>query len=365
MTAARSVINLALRYSGVVGVGQTPLAEDVNDSLVLLNSMIGQWQRQRAVQVIPGVLDTFPSLFTDVPSWTGQENVLLVALAERLRAAYGLPPDEQISKAADSAVQLLQANNLHQQPPDLPGLATTCGHVVRLALRACGRVNDAQGVSDASQDMADGMALLVSMLAQWQRQRWLVPHLTEAVLLSTGAASYGIGPGEAFDTSRPVRIDSAFVRLMSSPGPVRLDYPLVVIESREDYSEISLKNMTTLPAAVFLDTGWPTGTVYVWPVPTASLYELHLFTAAALPVYAAPTDPLGLPPEYTDAVVYNLALRVAAATASQVSPGVLALARATLETVRGANAQMKNLDLPPGLAGRNTPTAARLIGGWI
>ena len=40
------LIKLSLKMTGVVGVGQTPLAEDVNDAFTLLNMMIGQWNRK-------------------------------------------------------------------------------------------------------------------------------------------------------------------------------------------------------------------------------------------------------------------------------------------------------------------------------
>lgn len=41
------LITLALKQANVVGVGQTPLAEDVNDALAHLNMMLGQWNRKR------------------------------------------------------------------------------------------------------------------------------------------------------------------------------------------------------------------------------------------------------------------------------------------------------------------------------
>ena len=41
------LITLALKQANVVGVGQTALAEDVNDALTHLNMMLGQWNRKR------------------------------------------------------------------------------------------------------------------------------------------------------------------------------------------------------------------------------------------------------------------------------------------------------------------------------
>ncbi len=41
------LITLALKQAGVVGIGQSVQAEDANDSLTLLNAMLGQWAVKR------------------------------------------------------------------------------------------------------------------------------------------------------------------------------------------------------------------------------------------------------------------------------------------------------------------------------
>lgn len=41
------IITLALKNAGVIGLGQTPTAEDMNDACALLNDMIAQWQQRR------------------------------------------------------------------------------------------------------------------------------------------------------------------------------------------------------------------------------------------------------------------------------------------------------------------------------
>jgi len=47
LSTARDFITLALKEAGVVGVGQTPLAEDINDCFTLLHRMFAQWQKKR------------------------------------------------------------------------------------------------------------------------------------------------------------------------------------------------------------------------------------------------------------------------------------------------------------------------------
>src|ERR1700761_5765142 len=55
MATARDFIILALKEAGVLGVGQTPLAEDINDCFVLLNRMLAQWQKRR--WLVPNLID--------------------------------------------------------------------------------------------------------------------------------------------------------------------------------------------------------------------------------------------------------------------------------------------------------------------
>jgi hypothetical protein len=55
MATALDIVNQALKACGVFGVGQTPLAEDVNDGFTLLKQMIFQWQGRR--WLVPSLFD--------------------------------------------------------------------------------------------------------------------------------------------------------------------------------------------------------------------------------------------------------------------------------------------------------------------
>jgi hypothetical protein len=52
---ARSLCTLALKEAGVLGVGQTALDEDINDTFTLLRRMMAQWQRKR--WLVPSLFD--------------------------------------------------------------------------------------------------------------------------------------------------------------------------------------------------------------------------------------------------------------------------------------------------------------------
>jgi hypothetical protein len=55
MTTARDIITLAMKEAGVLGVGQTLLADDTNDGLTFFKRMVAQWQKKR--WCVPSLVD--------------------------------------------------------------------------------------------------------------------------------------------------------------------------------------------------------------------------------------------------------------------------------------------------------------------
>jgi len=350
MAIANDIIFLALRNAGVTGVGQTPAAEDANDSFVILNAMIGQWNLERRVMANPVTCPTFPDLTTNLAFWDPYLHLLLTAMAVRLREIYSLAPVELDVKIAADAIQKFQAINAQQIAPPHPGVPTTCLQIIWLALRMAGRINDQQLVTDTSKDVDDAMSQLVGMIAQWQKKRWLVyVEQTVSVPTSTGAQSYTIGPGQDFDCARPDHVTAAYIRINGGSPPNLVDIPLEVIESQEDWSQITVKTLETMPYAVWYESTWPTGLLHFWPVPPASMYGLFVVVKAPLPTYASTADVMNLPPEYQDAVVANLACRIMALNGQTPPAFLMGLSRMTLDTLRNANAQIATLAVPAPL----------------
>jgi hypothetical protein len=128
-----------------------------------------------------------------------------------------------------------------------------------------------------------------------------------------------------------------------------VDIPLTIVEAKEDWAHISIKDLRSIPSAVFYDSVWPVGRAFFWPVPPANTYELHLITKTSLPSYEGLDDPLAMPPEYTAAIIDNLACRIIVASGGQISRELAGQARASLETVRMTNAQIPLLGMPAAL----------------
>lgn len=184
-------------------------------------------------------------------------------------------------------------------------------------------------------------------LAQMQHQRFLVYHLVNLAFVSTGAQTYTVGAGQNFNISpRPDRLESAFLRQVQPSQGQQIDWPMSIIPARENYDQIVLKTLGTFAWSVFYDTGWPIGTIFPWPVPQASIYELHLTFKAVLQQFASLKDLVNLPPEYIPALKWNLAQWYRASYQMPEDPMINKQARKALNIIRLANAQVPTLTMP-------------------
>lgn len=196
------------------------------------------------------------------------------------------------------------------------------------------------------------LALLNDMLAVWSSKRWLNYALLDFGITCTGQQSYSIGPGgDIAVTARPDRIEAAYINLLNT-GNLPVSYPLDQILSREDYSKIALKTMKAQPDSYWYDSNFPLGRIYPIPIPQNSTYELHVVTRIILPVLATAPVSIVLPPEYTDAMKWNLALRCRAEWRLPPAKDINELAQDGLNTIRSSNVQVPTMDLPYGFAGK-------------
>ena len=170
--------------------------------------------------------------------------------------------------------------------------------------------------------------------------------LTDSAFTSTGAVSYTVGTGGNFNIPRPDKLESVFARYVPT-GSTPVDYDIEIIEAREDYNRIPLKQLGTFPQVAFYDAQYPLGNLYVWPVPQTGLFELHITTKTVLSSFSSLTATMSLPPEYQEAIIYNLAGRLRPAYGLPPDPSITAIANASLATIRAANAQVPRLMIPP------------------
>jgi hypothetical protein len=226
---------------------------------------------------------------------------------------------------------------------------TSAADIVRLALKDAGVLGVGQTAN--AEDTNDVFDTLNMMLAQWSIKRWMVYHLLDLHVVSTGAISYTIGPGGTIDTGseqRPDRLeDGCFYRqLITASSPNQIDYPLTILESREDYSRIGLKQLSTIPQYIFYDATFPLGTLYPWPVPTAVQYEIHVAVKDQLAQFANLATSLNIPNQYYAALRYNLGCMIRPMYQLPPDPSLTALALTSLNIIKNSNAQIPRLQIP-------------------
>lgn len=188
------------------------------------------------------------------------------------------------------------------------------------------------------------------MLAQWNSDRLMIFHLKDYAVVSTGAESYSVGVGQQFNTpgNPPDRIESAFLRQLSGAGTSTqpFDWPLSIIPARETYNLIRLKTMGTFSKSVFYDTSFPIAYVRPWPIPQATLYELHITFKEQLVRNDNVNDQVVFPPIYEACVEYCLARRLRSNYQLPPDPALDALARGAKAAVERANVQIPRSVLP-------------------
>ncbi len=206
------------------------------------------------------------------------------------------------------------------------------------------------GQNALTTEYASTLRMLNNMIGQWNRRRWLIWHLLDISLPMTGAERYSIGIGGDYDRPRPDRLEAAYFRQFTN-APNHIDYPLGILESMEDYSRIALKTLNSFANVIFYDAAFPIGYVYPYPIALDNAtYELHLIVKDTLNQIPSVDSTITLPAEYYEAIWSNLALRLAAFfPGANVNEFTVGLAKASLATIRSANAQIPRLRMPARL----------------
>lgn len=224
---------------------------------------------------------------------------------------------------------------------------TTPVELINLALKQAGVLGVGQTAS--AEDTNDAFKLLNMMLAQWSVKRNVVFRISDIPCVATGQQTYTIGPGGDFNIPRPAKLVGAYCRQLRNPGqPV--DYPLQLLFSQTDYGNVSTKTQASMPSLVYYDPQFPLGVLHVWPVAITG-YEIHIQALMPLSKFETPYDEIQLPPEYEDAIMYNLAGRLCLFYQIPLPQGLPQLAQASLNTLRQANVQVGQMYMPAELTG--------------
>lgn len=193
---------------------------------------------------------------------------------------------------------------------------STARSIIKSAMRKIGAL--VKNEEPTADEAVDGLEILNDLLASLSNDSLIVYSRTmEGFTLSGGTASYTIGSGATFNTSRPIRLVSAYVRSGS------VDYPLSIV-SDEQFATIPYKTTAGIPEFLNYSNAFPQATIKLYPVP-ATAYTLYLVTEKPLSSFAL-IDEVSLPEGWRRMLVYNLAIEFASEYGQPVPPEVVKIA---------------------------------------
>jgi hypothetical protein len=225
----------------------------------------------------------------------------------------------------------------------------TVQNAIRAALRKSNVL--AQGQIPSGDELTDSFEELRRMLDSWLADRlnaFTVRFDTYTLTNQQQSYTIGIDPAHIltadFNAPRPTKIVSANLQFSTSPVIRR---PLVLLDD-EQWASKRLQEVYTFPAELYNDGNDPLSTLYFYPIPDAA-YTIELYTWQQLSTYAALTDNLILPPGYEDAIILNLAVRLALEFGKRPTPELATMASQAKALLQSKNAGMIRLHGDPAL----------------
>lgn len=195
------------------------------------------------------------------------------------------------------------------------------------------------GVIDPSETISAGAAKtalrgLNRLVESWANEDLMIVTKDRLTFgLVGGQQSYTIGVGGDFNTTYPVR-----------PGQIDLvsvvvngvEIPIDVMND-EQWRDVTVKTTpSTFPLQVWANGNYPLNVLYFWPVPTA-VNPLVMTVWGQIVDFASINDDVTLPSGYEDALVYNLAVRLAPQYGKEISPITASLAQSSKAMIKRMN----------------------------
>lgn len=222
---------------------------------------------------------------------------------------------------------------------------TTALGIITSAMRKNGALT--KNETPSSDEANDGLEMINDFLSSLSNDTSKVyARAVEGFPLVGGTASYTIGTGATFNTTRPIKIISAYVRNGTTDDPIE-------IVTDQDYALITVKTTQGTPSYLNYDNNFPTATIKLYPVPDSS-DTLYLVSEKELTTITNLNTTISLPPGWKRMLIYNLAVEMAPEYGQPVTAELAEIASQSLSSVKRAILASKTIDVPRYLdANRN------------
>lgn len=203
--------------------------------------------------------------------------------------------------------------------------------LIKPAIRLLGQLPS--GSDPSNEEYEDGVDALNNMLDGWSVQRNAMFARTEdALSLVSGTRSYTIGTNGAFNTTRPIKCEQAFIRDND------IDYPVDCSMTQQEHNDIGDKTVSARPTRLFYNADVDLATIYFNRVPDQA-YSFYLYSWKPFSYVTDKDTVVSLPPGYRRAIIYNLAVALAPEYKMQASADIAAIAYDALKNIKRVNAE--------------------------
>lgn len=183
----------------------------------------------------------------------------------------------------------------------------TRADIITGALRKIGALGDWETASN--EKITAGAAALQPLIKAWQADGMPVWTIKEQVIGSTNLASgaVNIGLGQTVNIAKPLKVTQAMLRRGD------IDSPLDIWD-RHNYNTLVNHAITGTPTIVYYQPLLDYGVLKCYPRPDAATQaatSVVITYQAMFEDMDSDSNDLSLPPEWTEAVIYGLAVRLA------------------------------------------------------
>jgi hypothetical protein len=213
----------------------------------------------------------------------------------------------------------------------------TAQDLINLAAKDIGVL--ASGETLAAEEYADALAKLNSLISAWDIEYLNIFCIQENTYALTGSRTtpYLIGPSAAdFVAARPISIRAA--NIISQTGGYTWKLNVVRVEQWAQIIEKAAVGEP--PETLYYDNDYPNGKLWLNPWPQ-SADTLELFTWEQLTQLSSLSSTFDMPPGYSEALEWNLAVSLSPMFGRPLDQQVQAKAVAAKASIRANNA-------PPG-----------------
>lgn len=227
---------------------------------------------------------------------------------------------------------------------------TTARTIIKKALQKNGVLT--KNESPSGDEASDALDSLNAMISSWSNDSLLIyTRQIESFPIVGGQNEYTIGTGGDFNTTRPMQIVSAFLRIGN------IDYDIQVVNGVQ-YDNIDQKDISSsIPEVLFYDANVPLAKITMYPVPTTG--TLHLRTEKELTQLTTLDSDIEFPPGWERALVYNLAVEIGSEYGQPIDQVTFNIAQESLNKIKTATARNRNMDIYP-----DTRQRYNIYTGW-